>query len=397
MNPHTQQPLFEDSAEALAPGPVISLAIVPGDRMLGPVQKQFNQLLAKIEAAKATLIELQHLHAKYLPERARRLEPLLAQTRALKEQMVVFLDQRLQKPKGLSKSMQIDITDILVGLAENLIGREDSNPEIEEIYERQAPDISGLNKDGPDGSNEAMMADMQEMLSDVFGMEFDPSDNIDSPEALFEAALDRARKQQEAAEAARAERQSRRKKTARQREEAQETLGADKAVREVYRKLASALHPDREPDAVERARKAALMAQVNAANDRRDLLALLQLQLQIEQLNPQDVAAMADEKLRHFNRVLKEQEKSLNTERVQLQALICESLGMPLSYAVTPRSIESALRREAQRLQADIALMQRDWSAIQQDAGLKRWVREQHELMNEPQSIVELLMRRGTF
>lgn len=376
----SQQTLFQDSEHGTAaPAALVTLSIEPEGRKLGPAQKQFNQLLKKIETGKAALLEMQSLEAQYLPERARRLQPLITRMRKLHEQMVIFLDQRLLNPKGLSKKVQADATTILLSLAETMVGDEGSNPAIEEIYQRRAPEVDFDTEDLDEDPE--IMAEMQEMLSNVFGMEFDKSEGLDTPEALMEAALGKARAQQEAAQEARAARQAKRKKTARQQQQAEEALDSDKVIREIYRKLASALHPDREPDANERERKAALMAQVNTANDRRDLVALLELQLLIEQLNPRDVAAMADEKLRRFNRVLKEQEKSLGEQKLQLEHQIRENLNLAWNTPITARGIEAALRHEALCAQTSISDMQHDMKVIQQDTDLKRWIKQQISFM----------------
>jgi curved DNA-binding protein CbpA len=70
-------------------------------------------------------------------------------------------------------------------------------------------------------------------------------------------------------------------------------------VREIYRKLASALHPDRETDEREREAKTALMQRVNQACEAQDLLALLQLQLQIEQIDERHIANAGEQRLKH--------------------------------------------------------------------------------------------------
>ncbi len=368
-----QQPWLGDPPPSVGQGPATSLAIRPGGRTLGPVQKQFNQLLEKIEAAKAALVDLQDLRTVYLPKQARRLGPIFSQLWPLHAQLVVFLDQRLQTPKGLSRTLQEDITAVLLGLAGHLIDREHSNPEIEEIYQRHSPDEQEF------AAGEPTLADAPDRPPEAFARDFDESDSVDFSEDFFEATLRKAEAHQEAAERARAARQAKRRNAARQTQHAQETLDAHKAVREIYRKLASALHPDREPDPTEHQRKAGLMAQVNAANDRRDLLALLQLQLQVEQLNPKDVADMADEKLNRFNRVLKEQEKSLNDEKIQLEAEMRDGFGMGPNSALTARGIDLALRSQAQALQASMAMLRHDLASIQQDAELKRWVKQQME------------------
>ena len=374
-----QPSLFEEFAEEQNETRARTLAIHTGSQTLGPAQKQSNQLLAKIEAANASLIQMQGLLAQYAPERAQRIGPLEDQVLKLQGEMAIYLDHRLQHPKGLSRKMQQDTAEIVLALAGNLMARSDTDPVIVEIYERYSRDLDEpYSEDG-----EESMSDMQEMLSAIFGVDFDSSDQIESADALFEAAMEKARAQREAAQEAHAAKRTRRKKSAREKQQEQEALDTDKVVREIYRKLASALHPDRETDPEERARKATLMAQVNTANDRRDLLTLLQLQLQIEQLNPGDVAAMAEEKLHHFNRVLKEQEQNLRREQQQLATQIRDGLGLTWGTPLTARSIDAALRAEAQQLQHNIALIQRDITVIRQDAGLKRWVKQQIALMDD--------------
>jgi len=63
---------------------------------------------------------------------------------------------------------------------------------------------------------------------------------------------------------------------------------ATQSIREIFRKLASALHPDRETDRKGREVKTALMLQVNRAYAGNDLLTLLELQ--IEQVDASHIA-----------------------------------------------------------------------------------------------------------
>lgn len=385
---HSQQPLF-DLPEPDQPSPATGLTLTITGRQLGPAQKQFNQWLKKIEALKAALLNAQRLHAEHLPERARRLDPLMMEIWALQERMVLFLHQRLQTPKGLSKKIQQDMTGILLSLVDALMGAERASPEVEAIYEDHAPPIEGIDDlDAMD--DDVLMAELRDSVSASFGIELNEDTDIDSPEALMEAMLRQARAQQEAAEQARAARQARRKQTPRQQQQLRDAQDAEKAVRDIYRKLASALHPDRAADDAERACKAELMAQVNAANDQKDLLALLQLQLQIEQLNPQDVAAMAEDKLRHFNRLLKEQAQSLQQQVSLAEHQLRTDFELGYNRTVTAQAIDTALRSKARHMQQTIAAMKRDLADIQQDAALKRWVKDQAAAMDEPLDMLDL-------
>ena len=81
-----------------------------------------------------------------------------------------------------------------------------------------------------------------------------------------------------------------------------------KSLQEVFRRLVAALHPDRAPDDAERARRTELMQRVNVAYEKKDLLQLLKLQIQIDQVG---VCAQSDERLKHFNTLLQEQTEVL--------------------------------------------------------------------------------------
>ena len=69
--------------------------------------------------------------------------------------------------------------------------------------------------------------------------------------------------------AKKAQKQAQKKSTAADKGEVPPALlreaDAKSAIRTVFRQLASALHPDREPDEQERLRKTGLMSEVNAA------------------------------------------------------------------------------------------------------------------------------------
>jgi hypothetical protein len=145
----------------------------------------------------------------------------------------------------------------------------------------------------------------------------------------------------------------------------------------------SALHPDRESDPAERTRKTALMVRVNAANDSKDLLALLRLQLEIDQIDPSSVAGMADDKLRGFNRMLKEQLKNLQAEYQDIMGRM--RMVFDLGYDnVTPKAMVNALRSQTQHLQSMLEGLKHDLALIQDDKALKKWVKVQISLVDSP-------------
>jgi hypothetical protein len=160
-------------------------------------------------------------------------------------------------------------------------------------------------------------------------------------------------------------------------------LDAKSAIRTIFRQLASALHPDREPDEQERLRKTALMSEVNAAYEKNDLTTLLRLQMQVTQVNPQNkagTARMADDKLLAMSLLLKEQVAALEDDLDQLENRLSRELCVP----VRADADEAALSQSLQRIQADqrhsADSLAADLRRIQNEAELKRWLKEQWQL-----------------
>lgn len=185
---------------------------------------------------------------------------------------------------------------------------------------------------------------------------------------------------------------------ARQRKVDQQMQDAKAAMRSIYRQLASALHPDREPDAAERERKTVLMGQANAAYERGDLTTLLRLQLQANRMDEDSISRLADEKLAELTLLLKEQVASLEQEL----AIAEQRLGDELGVAVSARMNEPLLQLRLKLLQNDLAdtllVMQHDLERVRDEAELKRWLREQAALARKQErDDASLLMQFGGF
>ena len=359
-------------------------ALAISARHLAPEQKLFNQLLAKIEKSKAVLQSLRHMMDAHRAQTAKRLSPLLQQQQLLKKQMLLVLDQRLQDPRGLSKAVRAYLAQLICALAAELL-HSPGGDELKALYERYAAGAAPGSH--ADAAGQAAAA-MQDVLAD-FGLDLDDDEALESPEQVLAAAVRKIQEQREQHAKAQATRQAKRKKSPKQALAERESIDAEKVLRDIYRKLASALHPDREPDEKERQRKTALMVQVNVANEKKDLLALLQLQLLVEQIDPDALCAMADDKLRHFNRVLKEQAASLQAEIDQEQRMARSEFN--LSYgAITPRALDLALRCELREHDQMNAQMKEDIFEIQDDRGLKRWLKIQKSLTEEDAVFDEL-------
>jgi len=152
---------------------------------------------------------------------------------------------------------------------------------------------------------------------------------------------------------------------------------AETTLRKLFRQLASALHPDREPDAQARLAKTALMSEANAAYERKDLVALMQIQQRALLADPLAAAQMSDEKLAALTRLLKQQVADLERERAGRNDQLAAEFHIAEGFGVTPRTLHMVLNEQVVELEEALMLMDRDLQRVQDDAGLKRWLTEQ--------------------
>lgn len=348
---------------------------------LGPEQRLFNQLLEKIEKQSKALQSLKTLAETHDKERQAKLAPLRAQMSGLQEKLVLFLDQRLQTPKGLSQHARDDIHELISLLLDDLLMDGGASPQLQELAARYFA-VDDEDDELEDGLDLQSSSELNRAMAQAMGVEVD-TDGLLSTDEMIEALMRKMQADDEAAMHAHEARQAKRKKSPKQKQAEQEQLDAHSALRSIYRKLVSALHPDRESDPAERTRKTALMVRVNAANDSKDLLALLRLQLEIDQIDPSSVSGMADDKLRGFNRMLKEQLKDLQDEYHSVMGHV--HMAFDLGYDnVTPKALVSALRLQTQRMQNMVEGLKHDLQLVQDDKALKKWVKMQISLAESP-------------
>lgn len=178
-------------------------------------------------------------------------------------------------------------------------------------------------------------------------------------------------------DAQREAKRARKAPTARQKQAQQTQQDADSAIRAIFRQLASALHPDREPDPAERERKTELMTQANTAYERRDLNALLRLQMQVAQIDEQSIAKLTDEKLAAMSTVLKEQVAALEQGLAEAEMRASHEFGFIVYSRQSEASLLSRMNSERRVLEELLDVAQTDLILVQNDAGLKRWLKEQ--------------------
>ena len=234
----------------------------------------------------------------------------------------------------------------------------------------------------------AATLDLQQAMEDVFGESLGDADApFQSMDDLMRAAAQKMQASNAARAEAKAQRKAKKKKSATQHKKeelaAAQAQDATGALRTLYRQLASALHPDRETDPQEQLRKTVLMKEANAAYERRDLLALLQLQVRADVADADKVATMATEKLAALTALLKERVSVLTREIHVLERQALHEFDLPPYSPFSEAILKRHLVMQQQNLQADIAMMQQDLVRVQDDAHFKRWLKQQHALAQD--------------
>ncbi len=355
---------------------VKTVAVVTGHDQpkLSKGQQAFNNLIKQIERNRAQLTDWEAAISRYQQKYARELLPLVEDLTDMQAKLVHCLD-RVSDQKGLTRTERRVIAGVIADIAEQVLaGRDDT--ELKAIY----------NKHGRfdyDSEEAASIKGMKSMLEDVLGVDLGDDLDVSSPEDLIkraQARMEENRAQNNADRQAWEERRPKRKKSAKQlAKEAQqqaEEQQVSQSIREIYRKLASALHPDRELDTQERDRKTALMQRVNQAYEKRNLLQLLKLQLELEHIDQTAVNNISEDRLKHYNKILKEQLAELEQEIRQVEGRFMAQFGISPFVKVSPATIMRDLATDIVGTQHAIRDLKNDLLAFEDIKKVKVWLKK---------------------
>ena len=335
------------------------------------VQQRFARLMKQVDRCK------QRLHAWYdaRPALHRELAAYNASFEAHQRtghDLVCLFDRVYMDPR-FTKSERKKLQALICEMAGDLLA-EQGHDDLKPIYNRHHRS---------DFDAEAALEDaaaarvMKSMMEEMLGMDFGNADvsSMEKLQTYTEAQLHAFDQEQEQAR----ERRARRKKSAKQlAQEAQreaEKAKVGRVLQEVYRKLAVALHPDLEQDPGEHARKTELMQQVNVAYEAGDLLHLLELQLRLEQIDPDHADEIAEDRLRHYNTILDQQLKQLEMELADLEMPWRLELELSPSAPISPVQLVARISSDREKLQQASAALRRDLESFQDVARLKAWLK----------------------
>jgi hypothetical protein len=399
--------LFADQGPDFAPQPdrleVVAGKVVATMNTPSATQKRFNTLMARIDAEQALSQALQKAADTHVPTHRQAVREMTQESQRLCKSMALLLDQHIQAPaqaKSLTPKQKQQAIHMVLTLCEQLMGTED--PEVQALWQRYAP--------VPDAEEQALhKAQLQELAASFVGGDFAQGREFDSPEDVLRAALEFEHKRRQAEaekrDAKRAERKAKKAPSAKALAAEQKELDAQNALRTVFRQLASALHPDREPDAQARDRKTALMSEVNAAYERKDLSALLRIQLQEELVDATKAAVVSEAKLKAMADLLAQQVKVLEQDNLRIRMALQHEFGYFAHLRFNEAELLSTMQEERNALEDNLARMRKDMQCVQNTAQLRTWLKEQtriskakrqaNEGMLDMDDVLHAMMGRG--
>lgn len=345
MSARSHPPVPPDHAPATsgAPGHVPEtghalLRVAAAGPPATPLQAEFNRLVALIDGQRRTLADWQAAQDDCARRAITDLEPERRKLLALQRQVVLWIDGFLNQPlqgDHLAKKPRQRLVYLLLTLAREVL-RDGPDDEIEAAHDRHA--VQG-HAEHQRQREERTATLLRQFMGDPDLFEGEPasvaellrraSERMPPRDGRAEASPDPPTQDQAYGGTSPADRASAARRHKAQQRDARAQQEAAQSVREVYRRLASTLHPDRESDPVQRDRKTQRMARVNAAYEHGDLLALLTVQREVEQLAPGHRPGLPDRRLKHHCRVLKDQLTALEAHTRQITGPLAFRLGMP--------------------------------------------------------------------
>ncbi len=314
-----------------------------------PEHRRFRKLQAQIEAARQRLADWQRAMPEFAAAFAERVVPVRRRIVQGRREWAFELEQKLLGARW-SKAEQRTLERLIVELALAGLREAGDDDELCALHDRHAEmDLATARQQDLDT--------MKQALERMGGLDLgdEPVNSVDELYQRARAQMAAQREQQQQQQAAHPRKGRAARPGAKQLRAEQEAKEASQTVREVYRKLAAVLHPDRTEPGATPERQAARheqMARANAAYEAGDLLALLALQLEIEQVDLARAAQIAAGQVKHFNQVLAGQLREIEAELAGLERDFVDSYGIRLGQRPNPERIGPYLRQEAQQAMA---------------------------------------------
>lgn len=327
------------------------------DKKLSKLQKQFNTNILKINELKEQLRKdsqqlqtiLSRVQAEIIPLENKHSNKLV--------ELVYVFDKHYQD--AFFKSTEREkLVDFILKKSSELIKQADKQ-ELKIIFDKYAG--KGAYDRQEQQSNQRASQMIQRMMKTMYGVEIDEKTtlSLNSPEEIQAILTEKLATQQAINETKKAEEPKSDKQLDKEKKRQEETKNISKAARSIYTELVKSFHPDREPDEDERIRKTEIMKIITQAYEKDDLFELLRLRIQLQDA----LTEVADEQLKYYNKMLKEQIAVLENSIIQLQNKAKSPVGgrdLFAQFGGNEKTMQIKFSKESNSLKAHLKSLEHD-------------------------------------
>ena len=297
---------------------------------LSPLQKIFNNTIKKLQQKKKELQAWEDTFNKVMQINADDVLPIQSDIAEKKLEILYFFDDAFESIK-LTALQKKKLSTLITNIAQMILGSKD-HERVEAIFNKHAQKNY---TDHVEDDKNSLREELEFMFDIDLGDDFD----LDDPESLEKIKEKVFNNPHENPFHHHKERKKTKHQIEKEKKQEEDNKSATQSIKEVYRQLAKALHPDREMDENEKERKNDLMQRANVAYQKEDLLTLLSLQLEIEQIDQDHIDNLASERLMYFNKILAKQCIDINNEINELKMKYAYTLETNPGYLSKPKDL----------------------------------------------------------
>ncbi|MEY4540305.1 MAG: hypothetical protein RLZZ306_2062 [Bacteroidota bacterium] len=343
------------------------------EKDLSKLQKQFNANVKKINELKQRLKDdgeqlrkiVTRIQSDIIPTEHKHFEKIT--------ELVYVFDKHHDDP-FFKKKEKAKIADFIVNKSHELI-ETTGNEDLKVLYEK----YTNESFDEMDAKAENATAEMMKnMMSSMFGVDFEEDADVSDPQKMQEYMERKMEEKQAEAQAKKANKKKSDKQIEKEEKIKEEAKNISKAARSIYTDLVKALHPDRERDETERDRKTEIMKKVTQAYEDDDLFELLRLKIELQGADI-DSLTMADEQLKYYNKILKEQVRELEESLWQLRMQGSGPMGgedLLSRFGGDEKSMKAKITRQVNKLKNNIKMVEQDIIALGVKENMRRFLKD---------------------
>jgi hypothetical protein len=335
-----------------------------------PDQERFKYLLTEIDRTRKLQVEREAAILSFRRADSQHMQPLRQSLTTLLRDTVFAIDRTLEHSKW-TRADRATLSDILRDTATMLLESMPTDAELKAIFDRHSPQ-------GFDDSKREELERLKAEVEETMGLDLGDAEDIQTEDDLAQRLYEHMEKQKQEGE-----RSTRRRKSSGQQRVEAAAQAAKQSIREMYRKLASAVHPDREPDAKRRAEKNELMQTINRAYAKNDLLTLLEAQMTLEQIDPDHIAKLSGARLAQYNKLLAEQLTAARKALQDVETGFRMDYGLEDEGKLTPAKLTILTRQRARGIRAEIERQKQFLNVLRDTPATKRWLKTQRRFAAE--------------